>query len=110
MCNHAQEVEAIAATLGNEQPPVDKLIRCLENDYGITASWDGLCKVWLTERATLGRGTCKMIPSFTSPATLNDCQEFRCSACGEYMVMQQFPGCADDAPSYCPSCGRKVVE
>ena len=41
---------------------------------------------------------------------VNDCQEFRCSACGEYMVMQQFPGCADDAPSYCPSCGRKVVK
>lgn len=28
-----------------------KLLRCLENDYGIAASWDGLRKIWLTERA-----------------------------------------------------------
>ena len=30
----------------------DMLLRCLENDYGIKASWDGLRKLWLTESAT----------------------------------------------------------
>ena len=44
---------------------LDKLLRCIENDYGVTASWDGLRKVWLMERtvalpadviATLGSG------------------------------------------------------
>ena len=54
--------------------------------------------------------TCAMIPSFTKPATLGDCQEFCCSACGEYMVLQQFQGCADDVPNYCPNCGARVVE
>lgn len=29
-----------------------KLLRCLENDYGIRASWDGLRRVWLTESVT----------------------------------------------------------
>ena len=28
-----------------------KLLRCLESDYNIKASWDGLRKIWLTERA-----------------------------------------------------------
>ena len=36
---------------------LDKLLRCLENDYGISASWDGLRKVWTTEAATLGAPT-----------------------------------------------------
>jgi len=30
----------------------DVLLRCLENDYGIKASWDGLRKLWFTESAT----------------------------------------------------------
>ena len=32
--------------------PLDVLLRCLENDYGIKASWDGLRKLWLTENVT----------------------------------------------------------
>ena len=60
--------------------------------------------------ATPSGGECGMIPSFTEPTTLNDCQEFCCSACGEYMVLQQFPGCLDDTPNFCPNCGRKAVE
>ena len=33
-------------------PPLDVLLRCLENDYGIRASWDRLRRVWLTESVT----------------------------------------------------------
>lgn len=58
--------------------------------------------------ATLGTGECAMIPSFTEPGTLNYCQEFCCSACGEYMVLQQFPECVGDTPNYCPNCGKAV--
>ena len=36
----------------NCAPPLDVLLRCLENDYGIRASWDGLRHVWLTESVT----------------------------------------------------------
>ena len=64
------EAEAIAAwnsraELGSE-PPYDELLRCLENDWNIRASWDGLRKFWcieLTEEgvrmrdAELGSGT-----------------------------------------------------
>jgi Lar family restriction alleviation protein len=47
------EAEAIAAwntraELGSE-PPYDELIRCLENDWHINASWDGLRKFWCIE-------------------------------------------------------------
>ena len=40
--------QAIAATLGSE-PPYDELLRCLENDWNISASWDGLRKFWCIE-------------------------------------------------------------
>ena len=40
--------QAIAATLGSELP-YDELIRCLENDWHISASWDGLRKFWCIE-------------------------------------------------------------
>lgn len=36
------------ATLGSE-PPYDELLRCLENDWNIRASWDGLRKFWCIE-------------------------------------------------------------
>ena len=37
----------------DDAPPVKlaRLLNCLERDYGIKASWDGLRRVWLTERA-----------------------------------------------------------
>ena len=41
-CRHVKE---------NQSPPYDNLINCLENDYGIKAEWDGLRKVWVTERS-----------------------------------------------------------
>ena len=36
------------AELGSE-PPYDELLRCLENDWHIRASWDGLRKFWCIE-------------------------------------------------------------
>lgn len=44
----AKHEQAVAATLGSE-PPYDELIRCLENDWNISASWDGLRKFWCIE-------------------------------------------------------------
>ncbi|MBQ9021047.1 MAG: hypothetical protein IJ113_03385 [Eggerthellaceae bacterium] len=32
-----------------ERHPLDRLISCLENDYGLIASWDGLRKFWNIE-------------------------------------------------------------
>jgi len=32
------------------EPPYDELLRCLENDWHISASWDGLRKFWCIER------------------------------------------------------------
>lgn len=31
------------------EPPYDELLRCLENDWHISASWDGLRKFWCIE-------------------------------------------------------------
>lgn len=83
-----------------EQPPVDRLIRCLENDYGITASWDGLRKVWLTERATLGSGTCEFKPFQDEDASEPNAMRGVCSECSALMYGK------DD---FCPNCGAKVV-
>lgn len=60
--------------------------------------------------ATLGSGTCEMVPSFTEPRTMGDCQEFCCSKCGEYMVIQQFPGAVEEVPNYCQHCGAANVK
>lgn len=43
------EAETLGSvTLGSE-PPYDELLRCLENDWHISASWDGLRKFWCVE-------------------------------------------------------------
>ena len=104
----------IAATLGSEQPPVDKLIRCLENDYGITASWDGLRKVWLTERATLGRGTCTVTHDFNCSncgkqiGAVRNCEMYE--TCDGQQAWKSLDHKVCDVPNYCPNCGAKVVE
>ena len=52
--------QAIAATLGSDEPIYDELLRCLENDWNIKASWDGLRKFWhieLTEEVVKLRDT-----------------------------------------------------
>ena len=47
------EAEAIAAWNQRHvetcEPPYDELLRCLENDWHIRASWDGLRKFWCIE-------------------------------------------------------------
>ena len=35
--------------LESDEPPYDELLRCLENDWHISASWDGLRKFWNVE-------------------------------------------------------------
>ena len=156
--------QAIAATLGSELP-YDELLRCLENDWNISASWDGLRKFWcieLTEEgvklrnsahvtltaeqvrdvievakaellesckylgdyeqrtndvlkafgkmeqeiaATLGSGTCKVesMHGYTDAHTHTSwCVVLSCHTLDAWE--DSIP------PSYCPICGRKVVD
>ena len=37
----------------SDEPPYDELLRCLENDWHISASWDGLRKFWNVADAEL---------------------------------------------------------
>ena len=46
--DHCTPEQAVKATLGSELP-YDELLRCLENDWHISASWDGLRKFWCIE-------------------------------------------------------------
>lgn len=48
MAKRGTPEQAIAATLGSELP-YDELLRCLESDWHISASWDGLRKFWCIE-------------------------------------------------------------
>lgn len=41
------------AELESDEPPYDELLRCLENDWHISASWDGLRKFWNVADAEL---------------------------------------------------------
>lgn len=98
--------QAIAATLGSDTPPYERLIEALRRDWGIEASWDGLRRFWcveLTEEgvrmrdkrdATLGRGECHD----ANP----DGFDFFCDVCGGHYN--------NGLPEYCPNCGRKVVD
>ena len=99
---------AVAATLGNE-PPYDELLRCLENDWNISASWDGLRRFWhigLTEEgvrmrdAELGSGTCEVVGSYYYDDY--DQYEFEFS-CGHSVNMYD-----KEPPNYCPNCGKAV--
>lgn len=88
---------------------IAELLRCLENDWHIHASWDGLRKFWcieLTEEgvrlrdAELGSGTCEMDEDIGATQTL-----LTCSECG-YTTR-------DYSPIFCGGCGariRKAVE
>lgn len=105
--------QAIVATLGSE-PPYGELLRCLENDWHIRASWDGLRKFWcieLTEEgvrlrdeaATLGRGTCENIAQRYL--------DFLCSECGFVHYIDD-ANCTGDGNewNYCPKCGEVVEQ
>ena len=104
--------QAIEATLGRSDPPYERLIERLAEDWGIDASWDGLRGFWNIElndegvrkrdEATLGRGTCRNV---YDPMWCRN--GFKCSVCGDtvedcegYEVSGTF--------NFCPKCGRKV--
>ena len=116
--------QAIDSTLGPavppppppDQPPYDELLDILASEWGIDASWDGLRRFWCVELndegvrkrderdATLGRGTChNAMPLLPSGMPYPD--SWMCSECGGRM-----DGIILETGSYCPNCGRKVVE
>ena len=108
--------QAIAATLGSDKPPYDELLRCLENDWHIYASWDGLRKFWcieLTEEGVRMRDaraerTCEMeLTELSSGSAYHDV--WLCSACGEQVEQHTVMG-KSEPPRYCPNCGARVVD
>lgn len=53
--------------------------------------------------------TCKMEPSFITPSTLDNIQEYTCSKCGK-QTLSEVLGDDEDVPKYCSYCGAKVPE
>lgn len=53
--------------------------------------------------------TCQMEPSFITPGTVDDIQEYTCSRCGK-QTFSQILGDDEDVPRYCGYCGAKVPE
>ena len=106
--------QAIAATMG--EPPYDELLRCLENDWNISASWDGLRKFWnieLTEDGVRMRDsawaerTCRFVSSKgpDRPPV--------CDACGYELGIYDCEWFEDGTygynGNYCPNCGARVI-
>ena len=97
-----------------------ELLRCLENDWNISASWDGLRKFWcieLTEEGVRLRDaelnsraerTCKMETDHDELEVIayshEDTWAYKCSVCG-----WSFRYDRGIKPNYCPNCGCKVV-
>ena len=104
--------QTIATTLGSD-PPYDELLRCLENDWNISASWDGLRKFWCVEltdegvrlrdgmQNTRAERTCKMRQHMWMPI-------WTCSECGAnnggLFGLDKY-----EPPKICPNCGCKAV-
>lgn len=83
---------------------IAELLRCLENDWHIHASWDGLRKFWcieLTEEgvklrdAARAERTCEMDEDIGATQTL-----LTCSECG-YTTR-------DYSPIFCGGCGARI--
>lgn len=53
--------------------------------------------------------TCKMEPSFITPTTLENIQEYTCGKCGK-QTLSEVLGDDEDVPKYCSYCGAKVLE
>ena len=88
----AEDMGAYADSLCDPlKEQMDKLLRCLENDYGITASWDGLRKVWLTESAdAVKHGETRWFELFGTPERAAKtvagikCDDGVCEGCSLY--------------------------
>ena len=111
--------QAVEATLGCDEPPCDRLVERLREDWGIDASWDGLRRFWcvqLTEEGvrlrderevTLGRGTCRMI--LRDDIYGHAYQDiYECSVCGEQVIRETYMG-ESEPPRFCPNCGAYRV-
>lgn len=49
---------------------------------------------------------CTIEPSFCDPVTVDDVQEWVCSECNEYTIMQVLT--AGEHPNFCSNCGARV--
>ena len=104
------EAEAIAAWNARaeqrSEPPYDSLIRCLENDWHISASWDGLRKFWCIELTDEG---VRLRDGMLNARAERTCEMEReeggwsCSECGVLVLHPRLP-------NYCPECGARVME
>lgn len=94
-------------------PPYDELLRCLENDWNISASWDGLRRFWNIELTEEGVRLRDAEPNSRAERTCEnmDTDEdsfFRCSVCN-MSTLTEYMSSGYGLPSYCPNCGAKVV-
>ena len=103
--------DELNAELGNE-PPYDELLRCLENDWHIEASWDGLRGFWcigLTDEGVRLRDSARAERTCLIVNRQEDWQygfgvkdyEFSCGHVIGWAHTYE--------PSYCPNCGARVV-
>ena len=105
----AKHEQAVAATLGSDKPPYDELLRCLENDWHISASWDGLRKFWcieLTEEGVRMRDgksnsraerTCRIEDRYYDELWEATCTRL---SCGHDVW--------SEVRNYCPECGARI--
>ena len=111
----ADQSASLAAELNaRAEPPYDKLLRCLENDYGITASWDGLRKFWYVEQKPekpCGGNYCPLCGANERTCEIVEWYEARDrSEIGNNRVRfscGHFGNCHD---RYCAKCGARVVK
>ena len=109
----ADQSASLAAELNaRAEPPYDKLLRCLENDYGIKASWDGLRKFWYVEQKPekpCGGNYCPLCGANERTCTIEGSgydelwdESFTDLSCGHRVW--------EFEPKYCVECGAKVVD
>ena len=91
---------------------IAELLRCLENDWHIHASWDGLRKFWCIELTEEG---VKLRDAARAERTCHNTREnrwFKCSACGYGFtdLYAEDESDINEQPRYCPNCGAKAVD
>lgn len=102
--------QAIAATLGSGEPSYDELIRCLENDWHISASWDGLRKFWCVELTEEG---VRMRDAHDEALRCSDCKYYGNSGYDDgycyYWNTCDFGNCIHDPDDFCSRGEPKTV-